>query len=80
MLKDYRSLLPTDPNSGVANAIINQEVGLVPLFENGKFCGVVGERDITACVVATGSNPKRETAYSLLNKNVSQGIAKGQFI
>jgi predicted transcriptional regulator len=67
--KDNVSVLSTDPVNEVADIIINHEVDPIAIYENGNLRGLVNERDITACVVSTGSNPNRETAKSLFDAN-----------
>jgi CBS domain-containing protein len=69
MKSDFAHVLPTARITEVAEKMADYETDVIPVCDNGKFRGVVRERDITSFIVATGDNPGRECALTLIDRN-----------
>jgi len=68
MTRDFVFVLPTSRITEVAEKMSDYETDVIPVCDNGKFRGVIKERDITAYIVATGDNPGRQYAITLVNR------------
>ena len=69
MRSDFPYVLPTSRVIEVAEKMTDYETDIIPVCANGRFCGVIKERDITAYIVATGDNPGRECVLTLMDRN-----------
>jgi CBS domain-containing protein len=69
MTTNVTTLPPTAYISEVAQAMRQQDVGSIPLVENGKLVGVITDRDLAIRVVADGLDPHLETADLHMTKN-----------
>ena len=69
MTRDFDYVLPTSRITEVAEKMADYETDIITVCDNGKFRGVIKERDITAYIVATGDNPGRECAITLIDRN-----------
>jgi len=66
---DFAHVPPWASVVEVACKMADFDINLVPVCDNGKFKGVVKERDITAFIAATGDNPTKEHAVSLVDNS-----------
>lgn len=69
MTRDFVSVPPSALIIEVAQKMRDSGLGMIPVCENGKFRGLITERDIIAHIVASARNPKREHAKSLANNH-----------
>ena len=67
MTSEFPSVSPSTPIVEVAQKMRDSGTGVIPICANGKFRGVVTERDIVIGIVASAGNPKREHVRSLVN-------------
>jgi CBS domain-containing protein len=68
MARDFAFVLPTARITEVAEKMSDYETDVIPVCDSGEFLGVIKERDITAYIVATGDNPGREYALTLIDR------------
>ena len=68
MTRDFPFVLPTSRITEVAEKMSDHETDVIPVCDGGEFLGVIKERDITAYIVATGDNPGREHALTLVER------------
>ena len=69
MIGNIISVEASTPAIVVAQRMKVSKTGVIPVCENGKFRGVVTERDIVIGIVAAGGNPNTVPASSLMNKS-----------
>jgi CBS domain-containing protein len=69
MVKDVVAVPPSTPIIEVAQRMSKSRMGVICICHNGKFRGVITERDLVAGIVASARNPKREHAGSLVNNH-----------
>ncbi len=55
----------------IAKLMRDQDVGCVPVKENGKVIGMITDRDITCRVTASGRDPGTTTAKTIMTSDVS---------
>jgi len=70
MTSEFASVLPHTPVIEVAHQMKVLGTGVIPVCDNGKFRGVITERDIVISIVATGGDPVTETARSVMNNHL----------
>lgn len=68
MTKDFVSVPPSAPIVEVAQKMRDYGTSFIPVCENGRFRGLVSEKDIITHIVATAHNPKREHTRSLMSR------------
>jgi len=66
MTKNITPVSPSTPILEVAQKMRDSGLGTIPVCENGKLRGLITEKNIVTRVVASGQNPKRERASSLM--------------
>jgi CBS domain-containing protein len=69
MVEDVVAVPPSTPIIEVAQRMSKSRTGVACICHNGKFRGVITERDLVAGIVASARNPKREYARSLVNNH-----------
>lgn len=62
MSQEAKSVRPAESLSNVARIMQSQNIGLMPVEENGKILGVITDRDIVTRGLAQGKNPEQMTA------------------
>lgn len=62
MREDIACIASSDSIAQAARRMRDCEIDVIPVCENGKFCGVVAERDIVTGVIAAGMDPRAESA------------------
>ena len=68
MTRDVVSVKPSATIIEVAQKMRDYGTGFIPVCENGKFRGMVRERDIITHIVATAQDPKSERATSVMHR------------
>ncbi len=68
--RSFACLSPADPVTKAAREMSSSQRGAVPVCENGKFRGIVTEREIVTVIVAAHRDPLVETAGSIMNADV----------
>jgi CBS domain-containing protein len=58
MTRDPRSIAPLTPVSEAARVMRSQDVGSVPVVDDGRLVGMVTDRDIALRLVAEGKDPQ----------------------
>ena len=69
MTSEVIPVLPSTPVIEVAYQMKVSGTGVIPVCDNGKFRGVITERDIVIGIVATGTDPVTEPARSIINNH-----------
>ena len=69
MSKRPVSVPPSAPIFKVAQKMRDCATGIVPVCENGRYRGIVTDRDIITRVVAASQNPEREQAKDLMKRD-----------
>ena len=70
MTSELASVPPLTPVIEVAHQMKVSGRGVIPVCDNGKFRGVITERDIVIGVVATATDPVTEPARSVMNNHL----------
>lgn len=69
MTRKFPSVRPSASMAEMVERIVATAVDVVPVCENGRFRGVVSERDILARIVANVDKPNKERASSLMKSD-----------
>ncbi|MBE0479800.1 MAG: CBS domain-containing protein [Dehalococcoidia bacterium] len=69
MSREFASVAPSAPVIEVAQKMANCKDGVIAVCNNGKFMGIITERDIITGTVANALNPKREHARNLMSNH-----------
>jgi CBS domain-containing protein len=67
MHKGIQSREPTTPVEQLAKLMKTDDIGAVPITENGKFVGMVTDRDIAVRAVAGGRDVSKLTARDVMS-------------
>jgi CBS domain-containing protein len=70
MTKDPRSLESGSTVIEAARAMRDEDVGIVPIVEDGKLIGTVTDRDIAIRVVAEGKSPDSTTVGEIASREL----------
>ncbi len=70
MHKGVEIMPPDTPVSKLAKAMLDKDVGAIPVGNNGKLVGMVTDRDITIRAVANGKDVSKLTAQDVMTKGV----------
>lgn len=70
MTSNIAPVSPSTPILEVARRMRDSGLSTIPVCENGKLRGLITDRVIISRVVASGHNPKRESAGSLMLNGV----------
>jgi len=71
MHKNTDTCSPSETVARVAELMKVQDIGSVPIAENGKLVGMVTDRDIAIRAVADGRDAAQATARDVMSKNVA---------
>jgi CBS domain-containing protein len=71
MHKGVQSRQPTTPIAELAKLMKDDDIGAVPIAENGKFLGMVTDRDIAVKAVANGSDVSKLTARDIMSSGLT---------
>lgn len=67
MSKETKSAAPADMLESLAQTMQSQNIGLLPVTDNGKILGVVTDRDIVTRGLAQNADPRRMTAREAMS-------------
>ena len=70
MTSELASVPPLTPVIEVAHKMKVSGRGVIPVCDNGKFRGIITERDIVIGIVATATDPVTEPARSVMNNHL----------
>jgi CBS domain-containing protein len=65
MTRDVRACAPNATVADAAKVMAQEDVGPVPIVEDGRLVGIVTDRDIVVRVVAEGRDPKATTVREI---------------
>jgi CBS domain-containing protein len=64
------SVAPSTAVKSIAKQMQDQDIGAIPVSENGKLVGIVTDRDIVCRALAQGQSPQAATARDVMSGNV----------
>ncbi|MFB3814455.1 MAG: CBS domain-containing protein [Terriglobales bacterium] len=70
MTPNVKYVAPDTSLDEVAQVMRDEDVGVVPVIDNGELCGVITDRDIVVRCVAEGNDPAEVEADEVLSENV----------
>jgi CBS domain-containing protein len=70
MTSNPRSIEPSTPVQEVAKLMRDEDVGPIPIVENGTVTGIVTDRDIVLNVVAEGSDPSSTPVSQIASRDL----------
>ena len=70
MMSEVTSVTLSTPVVEVAQRMKMSSTSTIPVCENGKFRGIITERDIVIGIVATGRDPGATPASSVMSKDL----------
>jgi CBS domain-containing protein len=65
MTRDVRACEPNATVADAAKVMAQEDVGPIPIVEDGRLVGIVTDRDIVVRVVAEGRDPKTTTVNEI---------------
>jgi len=68
MTTDVRSCEPSTTVREVARVMASEDVGPVPIVENGRLVGIVTDRDLVVRVLAEGQDPDSTTVERIASR------------
>jgi CBS domain-containing protein len=70
MTANVRSCEPTASVVDAAKLMAQEDIGPIPVVENGRLVGIVTDRDITVRVVAEGRDPMSTTVGDIASRDI----------
>jgi CBS domain-containing protein len=70
MHKGVQWMPPDTPVKTLANTMLEQDIGAIPIGENDRLVGMVTDRDITVRAVANGKDVSALTARDVMTKGI----------
>jgi CBS domain-containing protein len=70
MTRDVRACEPNATVAEAAKMMAQEDVGPVPIVEDGRLVGIVTDRDIVVRVVAEGRDPNATTVKEIASTNL----------
>jgi CBS domain-containing protein len=70
MTSDPRTVEPSATVQEAAKAMRDQDVGPIPIVENGSLSGILTDRDIVVRVVAEGKDPSSTTVRDIASRDL----------
>src|SRR6516225_12043600 len=70
MHKGAQWMSPDTPVEMLANAMLEQDIGAIPIGENDRLIGMVTDRDVTVRAVANGTATSALTARDVMTKGI----------
>jgi CBS domain-containing protein len=70
MTKDVTACAPTTPVREVADKMDDDNVGVIPVVENGRLVGLITDRDIVCRVLAEGRDTHSTPASEAMSDNI----------
>jgi CBS domain-containing protein len=69
MTANPRSITPGDPIVEAARLMRDEDIGSLPVTEEGRLVGMVTDRDIAVRVIAEGKSPESTTVGEVLSRD-----------
>jgi len=69
MTRDPRSIAPGDPIVKAARLMRDEEVGSLPVIEQGRLVGMLTDRDIAVRVIAEGKSSESTTVAEVFSRD-----------
>jgi CBS domain-containing protein len=73
MTADPRSITPADPIVDAARVMRDEDIGSLPVTEEGRLVGIITDRDIAVRVIAEGKSPQSTTVGEVLSRDPVTG-------
>lgn len=70
MTRNPKSVRPNDPVTQIAQLMVDEDAGIIPVVDGGKLVGVVTDRDIVCRMVVAGTDPKTVKASDVMSVDV----------
>lgn len=70
MTRNPKTVKPTDAVQQIAQLMVDEDTGIIPVVDNGRLVGVVTDRDIVCRLVATGTDLKAAKASDVMTSEV----------
>ena len=70
MTKDITTCMPTTTLREIAEKLDDENIGSLPVLENGRLIGIVTDRDIVCRVLAEGGDTRNATAASAMSEDL----------
>ena len=70
MTKDVTAVAPTTPLREVADKMEDENVGVIPVVENGRIVGIITDRDIVCRVLAEGLDTRTTPASEAMSEDI----------
>ncbi|MDO9022215.1 MAG: CBS domain-containing protein [Deltaproteobacteria bacterium] len=70
MTRNPKSVRPGDPVTQIAQLMVDEDAGIIPVVDGGKLVGVVTDRDIVCRMVVAGTDPKTVKASDVMSVDV----------
>lgn len=70
MTRNPRTVKTTDPVQQIAQIMIDEDTGIIPVVDDGRLVGVVTDRDIVCRLVASGTDLKAAKAGDVMTAEV----------
>lgn len=70
MTRSPKTVRPGDPVTQIAQLMVDEDAGIIPVVEGGKLLGVVTDRDIVCRMVVAGTDPKTAKASDVMSVDV----------
>ena len=70
MTHEVRSAAPGDTLQHVARIMSDEDVGAVPVLEDGELCGIITDRDIVVRCIAEGKDPSKVKVDEVTTEDV----------
>jgi CBS domain-containing protein len=67
MTKPISTVTPQTPLRKAAALMAEENIGMLPVLENGKVVGTLTDRDVCVQAVARGADPEREPASAVMS-------------
>ncbi len=71
MSKSVVSIAPNESVEVAARTMTQYNIGVLPVCENGKLCGVVTDRDIVTRCLAANRQPSKTTVRQVMTRQVT---------
>jgi CBS domain-containing protein len=68
MTADPRSIAPGDPIVDAARLMRDEDIGSLPVTEEGRLVGMITDRDIAVRVIAEGRSPQSTTVGEVFSR------------
>lgn len=70
MTRSPKSVRPGDPVTQIAQLMVDEDAGIIPVVDGGRLVGVVTDRDIVCRMVVAGTDPRTAKASDVMTVDV----------